>query len=85
LITGVPCHGPYVSEFYKIKEITLGVYYPETEMPSVTFTHEEVVVLRYILQNSRGGSWPLAWDGPLVKRVIEKIGPMGLNSPVEEL
>jgi hypothetical protein len=45
-------------------------------MSSVTFTHEEVVVLRYILQ-----SWPTATIfAPLVKRVIEKIGPMGLNN-----
>jgi hypothetical protein len=76
---------PLVPEVYKIKEVTLGVYHQNPEMPSVTFTHEEVVVLRYILQNARGANWPLAWDGPLVKRVIEKIGPTGLNSTVEEL
>ncbi len=51
-------------------------------MPDTIFTWEEVCVLRYILQNAQGGKIPIAWDSPLVKRVIEKIGPTGLDSIV---
>jgi hypothetical protein len=57
----------------------------KTDMPDTTFTWEEVVVLRYILQNARDGArWPIAWSSPIVKRVIEKIGPIGLNSLVQD-